>query len=118
ANAIPQQWVSEWERKGDLKRSDPKQRHRDFFEYRMPYSRGNRRWLYSKLLYEGKPEPRTRLRAATIRLIDAVFDAQNFGHHAVDIREEVPISLAITTCFAAVELCHHLAQDLSAGNAA
>jgi hypothetical protein len=114
---LPPAWVAEWESKGAayLNRNDPQQRNRDFFEFRVPSSRANRKHLYSKLLSGDKPKPRTRLRAATIELMDFIYEAANYGEHAAEVGEEVPMSFAISVCSAAVELCHHLVEDLNTG---
>lgn len=53
------------------------------------------------------------MRAATIELMDFVYEAGNHGEHAAEVGEEVPISFAIAACAAAVELCHHLVGDLN-----
>ena len=60
-----------------------------------------------------KPEPRTKLRAATIQLMDFVYEVANYGEHAAEVGEQVPVSFAISACSAVVELCHHLADDLA-----
>jgi hypothetical protein len=116
-NSLPPAWVTEWEQQGSLNRNDPKKRNREFFEHRVPSSRANRKWLL-KLLIEAKPRPRTRLRSATFRLMDQIYEAANYGEHAAEIGEKIPMSFAISACSSVVELCHHLVEDLGKDSAA
>lgn len=105
-------WVEEWERQGCLDRNDPEQRNRETLACRVPQSRANRRWLL-KLLVNSAATGRTRLRSSTFRLMEFVYEAGNYGHHACDIGEQIPVSFVVSACVAAVELCHHLVEDLN-----
>jgi hypothetical protein len=109
---LPREWVDEWERDEKLDRADPEQRNREILECRVPKPRANRRWLL-KLLVNSNAENRTILRASTFRLMEFVYETGTYGHHACDVGEDIPPSFSISACFAAVELCHHLAEDLS-----
>jgi hypothetical protein len=45
--------------------------------------------------------------------MDFVYENGTYGHHACDLGEEIPVSFAVSACFSAVELCHHLVEDLN-----
>lgn len=109
---LPRDWVDEWEREEKLDREDPEKRNREIFECRVPTARANRRWLL-RLLVNSNAQNRTILRASTFRLMEFVYETGTYGHHACDVGEEIPLSFAMSACFAAVELCHHLVEDLS-----
>jgi|ERR1043166_1357449 hypothetical protein len=108
---IPSAWVDEWVQQDKLDRNDPEQRNRELLESRVPKTRASRRWLL-KLLVNSEAGGRTRLRSSTLRLMEFVYDTGNYGHHACDVGEEIPISFALSASFSAVELCHHVAEDL------
>lgn len=112
---LPSAWVQEWERAGDLNREDPEQRNREILECRVPKTRACRRWLL-KLLVNSDGESRTKLRTSTFRLMEFVYDTGTYGHHACDVGESIPVAFAMSACFSAVELCHHLVQDLNTTN--
>lgn len=114
---LPSGWVAEWEQRGKLDRNDPAERNREILECRVPKARANRRWLL-KLLINSEPGGRTKLRSSTFRLMEFVYEAGTYGHHACDVGESIPVSFAMTACFAAVELCHHVVEDLNTVNAA
>jgi hypothetical protein len=109
---LPREWVDEWERENKLDREDPEKRNREILECRVPTARANRRWLL-RLLVNSNGDNRTVLRTSTFRLMEFVYETGTYGHHACDVGEEIPLSFAMSACFAAVELCHHLAEDLS-----
>jgi hypothetical protein len=108
---IPSAWVENWKQNGRLDEKGNEQRDREILGCRVPATRASRKWLLN-LLVDTRLDGHSKLRPSTFRLMEFVYDAGTYGAHACEIGEEVPLFFGISACFAAVELSHHVAEDL------
>lgn len=96
---IPIEWTTEWKDKGV---NDPPSGI-------IPSKRGNQCKLL-RFMVDPRNNVSTRISQSTYLLIDHIQSAGDFGQHRYG--EKVPLSFAVVTCLAAIELCEQLAKDL------
>ena len=106
-DSISSKLVSAW--KFEHKLNDPV-RNRDILEQKIPRLRGNKMKLLG-LLFNHNAAGKPQCRQCTFHLVDFGFNAGKHGQHAVEIGEAVPLEFAVSATFAAIELCHQLANE-------